>query len=97
LEACCGKNPVYHVGKLYTAIGSRVAQEIYDRLGLETCVFLTSQMGRPLSDPWFVRIEVAEISVNQEQRRQILDILDHYLAQPQETTMKIVEGSLRLY
>jgi len=58
MEACCGKNPVYHVGKIYTAIGSLISQEIFNLLSLETYVYLVSQMGRSLSDPWSVFIEV---------------------------------------
>ena len=50
IEACCGKNPVYHVGKIYTAIGSLISSEIFSLLGLETCVYLTSQMGRSISE-----------------------------------------------
>ena len=29
MEAPCGKNPVYHTGKLFTAIGDKISKDIY--------------------------------------------------------------------
>lgn len=59
LEAAAGKNPVSHVGKLYslaaTAIATR-AQELAN-VRSATCV-LVSQIGRPLDDPLIVDLGV---------------------------------------
>lgn len=96
-EACCGKNPVYHVGKIYTAIGSLISSEIFSLLGLETCVYLTSQMGRSISDPWSVYIEVYGGSVSPTQRQFIEEIAERCLADANATTQKIVKGEINLY
>lgn len=97
MEACCGKNPVYHVGKLYTAIGSLISDEIYRLAGLETYVYLTSQMGRSLSDPWSACVEVCGGDATPVQRQMIEEIIERNLANANETTQKIVKGELNLF
>ena len=59
-EAAAGKNPVAHVGKIYNVLAHVLAGEIYRKVkGLrEVTVWLASQIGRPVSSPQFVMIEV---------------------------------------
>jgi S-adenosylmethionine synthetase len=59
-EAAAGKNPVAHVGKIYNVLAHVLAGEIYRKVkGLrEVTVWLTSQIGRPVSSPQFVMVEV---------------------------------------
>ena len=53
IEAHAGKNPVNHVGKIYSYFAHHVARQIYSKLnGLqEVYVHLCSQIGRPIEDP----------------------------------------------
>ncbi len=97
LEACCGKNPVYHVGKIYTACAKVISERIYDSTGLENTVFMTSQMGRPLSDPLYVNVESASRRVSASQSRQIETIIEECLDDFPGLTDKIVSGDLTLY
>lgn len=97
MEACCGKNPVYHVGKVYTAICSLISAEIFSVLRLETYVYLTSQMGRSLSDPWSACVEVCGGSAEPHQHQMIEGIIEKNLANATEITRRIVNGSLNLY
>jgi len=59
-EAAAGKNPMAHVGKIYNVLAHVLAGEIYRNVkGLrEVTVWLTSQIGRPVSSPQFVMVEV---------------------------------------
>ncbi|MBI1911641.1 MAG: methionine adenosyltransferase [Deltaproteobacteria bacterium] len=52
-EAAAGKNPVSHVGKIYTILAHRMANELYERIdGLkEVYVWLLSQIGSPINEP----------------------------------------------
>lgn len=61
LEAAAGKNPVSHVGKIYNVLSHQLASRIYTSVpGLhEVYVWLCSQIGRPLDDPWSVSVELA--------------------------------------
>jgi len=97
MEACCGKNPVYHVGKLYTAICSLISEEIHHLVGLETYVYLTFQMGRSLSDPWSACVEICGGNATPVQRQMIEEIIECNLANANETTQKIVRGELNLF
>lgn len=59
-EAAAGKNPVAHVGKVYNVLAHVLAGEIHRNVkGLrEVTVWLTSQIGQPVSSPQFVMVEV---------------------------------------
>ena len=52
-EAAAGKNPVSHVGKIYTILAHRIANEIYSSIeGIrEVYVWLCSQIGQPIDEP----------------------------------------------
>lgn len=97
MEACCGKNPVYHVGKIYTAISSLISKEIFHLTGLETYVYLTSQMGRSLSDPWSVCVEVCGREATPTECQIIEEIVERALFNANKTTRKIVRGELNLF
>src|SRR5574337_1680584 len=53
-EAAAGKNPVSHVGKIYTVLSHRMADQIYQRVeGVrEVYVWLVGQIGQPVDQPW---------------------------------------------
>jgi len=59
-EAVGGKNPMAHVGKVYNVLAHVLAGEIHRNVkGLrEVTVWLTSQIGQPVSSPQFVMVEV---------------------------------------
>jgi len=54
MEGVSGKNPVYHVGKLYNLAAQRAAEELHQITGRTFAVALVSQSGRDLEDPWQV-------------------------------------------
>ena len=53
MEAAAGKNPVSHVGKIYSLLTHHIAQKIYSQVsGLsEVYVWLCSQIGSPIDRP----------------------------------------------
>lgn len=59
-EAAAGKNPVSHVGKIYNLLAPQMASRIYETVaGVEEVkVWLCSQIGRPIADPWSVAVEI---------------------------------------
>ena len=54
MEGASGKNPVYHVGKLYNLAASRAAHQLHELTGRTWAIALVSQSGRDLNDPWQV-------------------------------------------
>ncbi len=59
-EAAAGKNPVSHVGKIYTVLSHRMANELYERIDgvKEVYVWLLSQIGSPVDEPKHVYVKV---------------------------------------
>ncbi|MBI5855298.1 MAG: S-adenosylmethionine synthetase, partial [Nitrospirae bacterium] len=59
-EAAAGKNPVAHVGKIYNVLAQVLAEDIHKKVqGLhDVTVWITSQIGRPISSPQVVAVEV---------------------------------------
>lgn len=58
MEAVAGKNPVNHVGKIYSIAASRMAREVhreYPELGGVSCLFV-SRIGAPINDPQLVHL-----------------------------------------
>ena len=58
LEGFGGKNPVYHVGKLYNAMSTEIAKNLHLEFGGRTTVYLVSATGAPLAEPWRVVVEL---------------------------------------
>lgn len=59
-EAAAGKNPVSHVGKIYSVLAHQLARQIYERVeGLkEVYVLLLSRIGTPVDSPVMANAQV---------------------------------------
>lgn len=59
-EAAAGKNPVAHVGKIYNVLAQELAEDIHKKVQglLDVTVWITSQIGKPISSPQAVVVEV---------------------------------------
>jgi S-adenosylmethionine synthetase len=59
-EAAAGKNPVSHVGKIYTLLSHQMAQHISTAVDgvAEVSVWLCSQIGQPVDRPWITAAQV---------------------------------------
>jgi len=59
-EAAPGKNPVAHVGKIYNILAQVLAEDIHKKVGglRDVTVWITSQIGQPISSPQSVAVEV---------------------------------------
>jgi S-adenosylmethionine synthetase len=59
-EAAAGKNPVSHVGKIYSVLTHLLADQIYTQVSgvREVVVWLCSRIGDPVDRPQVVSVEV---------------------------------------
>ena len=59
-EAAAGKNPVSHVGKIYTLLSHQMAHHISTAVEgvAEVSVWLCSQIGQPVDRPWVTAAQV---------------------------------------
>lgn len=56
IEGANGKNPVYHVGKLYNIAAAQLADKLYDKTGGYAEVHLVSATGQRLDRPWRILV-----------------------------------------
>ncbi|MEM0149602.1 MAG: methionine adenosyltransferase, partial [Candidatus Micrarchaeaceae archaeon] len=61
LEAAYGKNPINHVGKIYSVVADQIARDIVkDQPDISECtVYMVSQIGRRIDDPKNVHIDLS--------------------------------------
>ena len=59
-SAAAGKNPVAHVGKIYNVLAQVLAEDIHKKVQglLDVTVWITSQIGKPISSPQALVVEV---------------------------------------
>src|SRR3989304_10214775 len=59
-EAAAGKNPVSHVGKIYTILAHKIANDIYQKTkGIkEVYVWMCSQIGAPIDQPKIISAQL---------------------------------------
>ncbi len=95
-EAAAGKNPVSHVGKIYTIMTHRVAAKIYEEVrGVrEVYVWMLSQIGSPIDQP---KVAAAQIILQKRARetvarRKVAEIMERELENINTLTRELAEG-----
>ncbi|BCJ36365.1 S-adenosylmethionine synthetase [Actinocatenispora thailandica] len=81
VEGANGKNPVYHVGKLYNLAARQIAQRLHEATGGYAEVHLVSATGLRLARPWriLVRLTAAEV-LAEKVHAEVFDVLDDFPA-----------------
>lgn len=59
VESIYGKNPIYHVGKIYALIANTIAKEISFSFDCEATVIITTRNGDPLYSPYNIFVETS--------------------------------------
>lgn len=88
VESVYGKNPVYHVGKVYSFIANMIAQQIGNYFNCEVTIIITTRNGDPLYSPYNVVVETSK-TVDEEIVRKIIK---NELEKPDWTRRIITEG-----
>jgi S-adenosylmethionine synthetase len=91
LEGVGGKNPVYHVGKLYNVAARRIAQLLHERFGGYAEVHLASATGQLLARPWQTLIRLSRADVDAEE---VQAIAGEVLGQFPALTREIIYGEM---
>lgn len=60
VEAPSGKNPVYHAGKIYTALAQEIASLVNRETGAESYVTILTETGRPIEKPTAVVVRMTD-------------------------------------
>ncbi len=89
MEAPHGKNPVYHVGKVYQVISDHLSRAIAERFDCRCNVTMTSKFGDDLYDPQNVTVET-----DREIDETAIENLVESTLEDEDWTAKIVEDGV---
>lgn len=97
-EAAAGKNPVSHVGKIYNLLAQQMAGRICSTVpGVEEAtVWLCSQIGRRLEDPWSVAVALVPAAGNslQELQQPVSEVIEAELLGVRGFVERLCRGEL---
>ena len=94
MEGACGKNPVYHIGKLYYVVANEISKKIYEKFQVENEVVLISQSGRYLLDPWVTHISVPKGFKNNDE---LLEFVKNEIEKIPEYTTALINQKVQMY
>ena len=100
-EAAAGKNPVSHVGKIYTLLAHRLAAEIYASVPelQEVYVWLCSQIGQPIDRPLIASAQLIlppDVALA-EVEPTVKDVVEQELATMADFTARLARGELPVW
>ena len=95
LEAAAGKNPVNHIGKIYSLFSFDLAKKIYDRFGLKSQIKMVGRIGSDLSKPLAFSL-ILEEKNDKDQKKDIINFINEELSSINEITNKIIEGNFNV-
>ena len=97
-EAAAGKNPISHVGKIYTFLTHQIANKIHDNVpGIaEVYVWLCSQIGHPIDKPLIASAQlILEPNVGlSDVRGPVEQVMERELADIYNFTKRLIRGEL---
>ena len=101
-EAAAGKNPVSHVGKIYSALSHRIAWRVCDEVPevAEVCIWLLSQIGKPIDQPAIAAAQVVMVSggsLEKSVEKRIRDVIDAELANIEDFCKELIKGKITVY
>ncbi len=88
VEGLSGKNPSYHAGKIYSVAALDIANEIWKNQKIPVEVFISSQIDRPIDDPWVVAINSTDMIDSEKAEWVSKEIL----ANLSRVTEKLIKG-----
>ena len=95
MEGVAGKNPVYHIGKLYNLLARKAAEELYEQTGAPTTVTLVSQSGRDLHDPWFAAVD--QTTGSEIDPKLVRKVVENVMGSIEDVRSALLAGSLRIF
>ena len=90
MEGAAGKNPVYHIGKVYHLFAHKLANQIYEKFGIENSISIVSQSGRDIDDPWILSLESGS-SLSDDTQREIEECIIKGVRNIKDITKEILD------
>jgi S-adenosylmethionine synthetase len=102
LEAAAGKNPISHVGKIYNLMAFLIAQDIVFKIPAirDVSVYLLSQIGHPLDQPWMATamVHLKAGNLTSAVRADVEAVIEEHLQNdPLRIRARIASGELKMF
>jgi S-adenosylmethionine synthetase len=94
MEGASGKNPVYHIGKIYYILANNIAKNIFDKYRFYNEVYVASQSGRDLLDPWIVTVFLPE---GFDDKKGVEEIIKKEIDNIPNITNLIIKETIKVY
>ena len=96
MEAAAGKNPTRHVGKIYSILANKIADEIVSKMGVkEVYVKILSRIGNPIDKPLITSIQTP-FEINENEKEEMRKIADYWLENIKDICEMIIEGKVKV-
>ena len=100
-EAAAGKNPVSHIGKIYSLLTHRIANHVYEEIpGIEEIyIWLVSQIGKPIDQPAVAAAQILTktgASIG-EFRKNVEEVMDFELQNIDKFCVELASGKIPVY
>ncbi|MDG7047205.1 MAG: methionine adenosyltransferase, partial [Nitrososphaerota archaeon] len=93
LEAAAGKNPVTHIGKIYSLFSFDLSKKIYDKFGLKNQLTMLGRIGDDIRDPLSLSV-LTDRRVDGNEKTALIAFISDNLASLPEITDRILKGEL---
>lgn len=87
MEGAAGKNPVYHIGKIYYLAAQQLSNGIFAKFRIQNEVALISQSGRDLVDPWVLFVHVPKTF---KKEKELKNFIEQSIVKMPALTQKII-------
>ena len=95
LEAAAGKNPVNHVGKIYSLFAFKLSKKVFEQFGMENRIKIVGRIGNGLDNPIALSLQTGE-KVSTEHKKKMSAFINDELSKIQDITEEILDGSLKI-
>lgn len=95
LEAAAGKNPVNHIGKIYSLFSFDLSKKIYEKFSVKNQIKMVGRIGNDLGRPLAFSL-LTENKLEKEQKKSIVAFINEELSNINMITGKIIEGQFNI-
>ena len=91
LEAAAGKNPVNHIGKIYSLFAFDISKKIYEKFNVVNQIKMVGRIGNDLSRPLAFSF-LTEDKLDKEKKKEVKSYINEELSNINGITNQIIEG-----
>ena len=95
LEAAAGKNPVTHIGKIYSLFSFDLSKKIYDKFGVKNRITMLGRIGDDIKDPLSLSVQTDK-KLDGKNKDEVLGFISENLASLPGITDRILKGELNV-